>query len=239
MSRSNKTTSKGDIFKTKTGDLRVIEYVNAKEILVEFIDGKSSPFWAHIGNLRKGKYKNKYYPSVCNIGYIGEGASASENTEALYTWRRMLRRVYSTKERLRRPNTLDLKLQESWHNFQNFLIWYNLNYIEGFELDKDILRQGNNIYSEEMCCFLPREINTKYPKRYSISDKVYPTKDKNILQVTTTYLFNKRVTLRGKNRKLLKNIKELDTRLMLFRLVKKYKNISVKAKLALLSWRNP
>lgn len=39
-----------------------------------------------------------------------------------------------------------------------FKEWFDLNYIDGWELDKDILGD-DSIYSPETCCFVPRIIN--------------------------------------------------------------------------------
>jgi len=41
----------------------------------------------------------------------------------------------------------------------NFAAWYEINYIEGFHLDKDIICPDCKMYSPENCAFVPREIN--------------------------------------------------------------------------------
>jgi hypothetical protein len=46
-----------------------------------------------------------------------------------------------------------------WHSFQNFAEWFNENYIDGWELDKDILVKGNKVYGPDTCCFVPKEVN--------------------------------------------------------------------------------
>lgn len=48
-----------------------------------------------------------------------------------------------------------------------------------FEIDKDLIVLGNSHYSPDFCCYLPREINTRLPKRYGSFDKVYYYSDKN------------------------------------------------------------
>ena len=41
----------------------------------------------------------------------------------------------------------------------NFSIWYDTNFIPGWELDKDIRIKGNRQYSPSTCMFVPKEIN--------------------------------------------------------------------------------
>lgn len=49
---------------------------------------------------------------------------------------------------------------EEWRYFPKFKEWFNLNYIKGWEIDKDVLFKGNKLYSPETCCFLPKEVNS-------------------------------------------------------------------------------
>lgn len=48
---------------------------------------------------------------------------------------------------------------DEWLYFSNFKKWFDENYIEGFQLDKDIIIRGNKVYSPQTCCFVPKEIN--------------------------------------------------------------------------------
>lgn len=66
----------------------------------------------------------------------------------------MLCRCYSNPA----PTYLDVEVDSSWHDFQIFAEWFELNNVEGWDLDKDLLGNGK-LYSENFCCFLPREIN--------------------------------------------------------------------------------
>ena len=47
------------------------------------------------------------------------------------------------------------------------------NYIEGFDIDKDILIQGNKVYSPDTCCFVPHEINSFF-RKYAKGKKTLP-----------------------------------------------------------------
>lgn len=79
-------------------------------------------------------------------------------------WRLMLMRCYSTKFHKRQPTYISCTVCKDWLLFSNFKKWHDNNYIEGYQLDKDILFKGNKIYSPETCCFVPHEINTLFIK---------------------------------------------------------------------------
>jgi hypothetical protein len=55
---------------------------------------------------------------------------------------------------------------EKWYNFQNFGDWYELNIPlgSGLHIDKDILFNGNMLYSEETCVAVPSYINNIFKK---------------------------------------------------------------------------
>ena len=98
---------------------------------------------------------------VYGVGYIGQGKYKSK-TNIFHTWRSMLRRCYSEVYQAKKPTYIGCVVDEHWHCFQNFAQWYEKNYIEGFELDKDILCKGCKVYSESTCCFVPHEINSLF-----------------------------------------------------------------------------
>lgn len=56
---------------------------------------------------------------------------------------------------------------EEWWNFSNFREWYRDNTIEGrkFDLDKDILVQGNNVYGPDTCSLVTHYANTIFQRR--------------------------------------------------------------------------
>lgn len=75
-------------------------------------------------------------------------------------WSAMLYRCYYKKFHERENTYSDCYVCEEWKYLSNFKKWFDENYIEGCELDKDLLSNGNKIYSPQTCCFLPKEINT-------------------------------------------------------------------------------
>jgi len=75
------------------------------------------------------------------------------------TWKGMLERCYSSKCHSKRPTYIGCTVAPEWLYFSNFKKWYDENYKEGFELDKDILVEGNKVYSPDTCRFVPQNIN--------------------------------------------------------------------------------
>lgn len=73
-------------------------------------------------------------------------------------WRYMLQRCLSEKYKINQPTYRGCKVDDSWLVFSNFKKWFDLNYTDGWELDKDILGDGT-IYSKETCCFIPKYLN--------------------------------------------------------------------------------
>lgn len=75
-------------------------------------------------------------------------------------WKAMLARCYGKRHSKNELAYNDCCVCEDWKYFSKFKKWFDKNYIEGYQLDKDILVKGNKIYSPQTCCFIPLEINT-------------------------------------------------------------------------------
>lgn len=82
-------------------------------------------------------------------------------TKAYRVWLAMLTRCYDKKSQKRQPTYIGCSVDSRWHDFQDFADWFYSNpYSDfGYQLDKDLLIDGNKIYSPETCCFVPQEIN--------------------------------------------------------------------------------
>lgn len=118
--------------------------------------------------IQQGRIKNPYYTSVYGVGYFGEGNHFSKldgvKTKSYQTWVSMLSRCYDEKFQERHPTYIGCRVDEHWHNFQNFAQWFESRYKDGFELDKDILVKGNKIYSPKTCCLIPQKINRLFSR---------------------------------------------------------------------------
>lgn len=164
----------GKFFKTNLGGFcEVIEYNNYDDIVIRFLDKSAHEVKTGVSQLKCGVVKNPYYPKIYGVGYIGVGVHKSREGGVLNktynTWAGMLGRVYCEKSQLLNPSYIGCSVVEHWHNFQNFAEWYESQkfYGVGYHLDKDILFEGNKIYSPETCCLVPRKINNLLVSKFS------------------------------------------------------------------------
>lgn len=69
------------------------------------------------------------------------------------------------------PTYSDCSCSESFAVFNTFKKWYvnQVGYDKQYHIDKDLLFEGNKIYSENTCILLPREINVLFKVTYSSS----------------------------------------------------------------------
>ena len=81
MSINKPSVKVGDVFKTKTGDCKIVEYYSATNVIVEFLDEHKYQCKVEVGQLKKGKVRNVFYPSICDIGFLGEGVHNSKTPE--------------------------------------------------------------------------------------------------------------------------------------------------------------
>lgn len=93
------------------------------------------------------------------VAYNDVPNAIKEHRTAYIKWRGMLERCYDNDYQSKHPTYRGCSVCEDWLVFSNFLNWFNSNYIEGYHLDKDIIEQGNRVYSPDTCCFVPQEIN--------------------------------------------------------------------------------
>ena len=74
-------------------------------------------------------------------------------------WKSMLERCYSAKFQERQPTYKGCTVSEDWLTFSNFRKWMEAQDFVGKQLDKDLLFEGNKVYSAETCVFVSRAVN--------------------------------------------------------------------------------
>lgn len=74
-------------------------------------------------------------------------------------WKNMIMRCYSSKYQERCPTYRGCSVSEEWLTFTVFKNWMETQDWEDKQLDKDLLFEGNKIYSPESCVFVTRMVN--------------------------------------------------------------------------------
>lgn len=77
----------------------------------------------------------------------------------------MITRCYSKKYHKRKPHYLDVYVCEQWLIFSNFRKWIVeqeliVGDLSNYHLDKDILSEGNKLYSPDNCVFVHHKVNS-------------------------------------------------------------------------------
>ena len=168
--------------------MKIVRYGNYDDIDIEFMDEfhyiKEHQLYA---NFKTGGVKNPYDRTICGVGYIGVGkyktGTNTKHTEEYQNWTCMIRRCYDEKLKERYSAYYgDCFVCEEWHNFQNFAKWWNENIYrvgaERMHLDKDILFDGNRMYSPNTCVISPQRINMlfmKKPNKYNLPNGIKPS----------------------------------------------------------------
>lgn len=171
INKRYKTEKVGEINTNTQGcQMKIIEYKEAKDIIVEFQDNIKYQKKTSYNHFLEGKVKNPYFNSVYGVGYLGDINNINRN--AYKTWLNMLRRCYN--EKYKKNNVItykDVIVCDEWLCYKNFEKWFDENYYslgsETMCLDKDILNKKSNIYSPQTCLFVPLAINDLFIYKYS------------------------------------------------------------------------
>lgn len=75
-------------------------------------------------------------------------------------WTSMLTRCYSTKFHEKYPTYKGCAVFEEWLTFSNFKKWMKYQDYIDKHLDKDLIEEGNKVYSPEKCLFLSHTVNS-------------------------------------------------------------------------------
>lgn len=77
-----------------------------------------------------------------SCSYINLGGIQIEH-QFYHKWRSMIARCYDQNTQKRQPSYEGCTVSEEWVLLSNFKTWFELWYKDGFELDKDLLMDGN------------------------------------------------------------------------------------------------
>ena len=149
-----------EIYPSKNcGDMVVKKYVNSSEVHVEFLNTGAIAI-ARACAVKAGTVKDKMHPSVYGVGFIGYGKFKpfvkNKISRSYRVWVDMMARCYSEYYKTNYPTYSECKVFDGWKNYQVFANWFEENYIEGYQLDKDIKISGNKYYSPDTCIFVSK-----------------------------------------------------------------------------------
>lgn len=167
-------------------DYSKVKYINAKtKVCITCLE--HGDYWQSPNNHINGQgcpicgrhKKNKIF-GVAIFDYNNIIKKNTIEYKTYTVWYSMIRRCYSYIYQKNKPTYEGCTVCDEWLYFSNFKKWYDENYIEGFQLDKDIIIRGNKVYSPETCCFVPKEINiifqNKSKRIYDLPIGVYKTR---------------------------------------------------------------
>lgn len=156
--------SVGKEFVSKYGTARIIENLGKQRVKIKWLDQYGYEHIVKTSNLKDGKVQNPYAPMTKGVGFIGVGEyTPAKNKREHSVWSSMLIRAYDNEYKDWKPSYATVSVCADWLSFQNFARWCNLQagfFEGGYHLDKDLLLQGNQVYSPETCRFVPAYVNT-------------------------------------------------------------------------------
>ena len=152
-----------------SGEFKILKYNDTANVEIQFLK-TGFETTVRLGNIKSGKVKDPYLPSVYGEGILGTKYLPSINgvqTKEYKLWTHMLERCYSDAYQKKRPTYEGCEVSDKFKSYEYFYEWCHSQIgfgVEGWHLDKDLLVKGNKVYSEDSCVFLPSEINSLLTK---------------------------------------------------------------------------
>mgnify|MGYP003649546501 CR=1 FL=1 len=117
--------------------------------------------------LSLAKRSASYGIAINDADYLVEQIVKGKRVTCPYyrKWHSMIERCYSVAYQEKYPAYKGCTVATNWLIFTNFKKWMKGQDWEFKQLDKDILSQGNKIYSESNCIFVPQSINSLFITR--------------------------------------------------------------------------
>lgn len=113
----------------------------------------------------------KLHKLICGVVYndanyqVGIYANIAGKRKRLWacpiyqSWMEMIKRCYSANIQAKQPTYIGCTVAPEWHSFMAFRAWMIKQEWKGNQLDKDILIQGNKVYSSDTCVFVSQKLN--------------------------------------------------------------------------------
>lgn len=165
-----KTLDLSKIYNSKGyGDFVVLEDNTSRDVKIKFLF-TGFEYSTRSSDVKKGSVYDPYFPTKYGVGFLGEGRyhCSKRNIKGLisapyayYAWDGMLSRAYNNDAvEYQSYGGRGVFVNSLWYNFQNFARWYSENKLEDYyEVDKDILIEGNLEYGPDTCVMVPNYLN--------------------------------------------------------------------------------
>lgn len=163
----------GKIYKNNSGDEFVVLDKEARKsrmwVLIKFL-ATASTRWVIESNASRGKVRDFYKRTRYGVGYLGElDKKVPYYKQAKQLWANMMKRCYCDKD-AKGYYKWGTEVAPRWHCLANFI--EDLPHLENFDkwlaqketgvnynLDKDFLAPGCNVYSPDTCMFVDEHTN--------------------------------------------------------------------------------
>ena len=163
----------GKVCKSKSsGDFKILKYNDTRNVEIQFLKTGYETV-VQLGDIKSGYVKDRYLPSVYGVGVVGtkyQPTINGVNTKEYELWRGMLKRCYSDVYKKKHPTYIGCEVSDKFKSYEYFYEWCHKQIgfgVKCWQLDKDLLVKGNKVYSENVCVFIPKEINQLLTKRAS------------------------------------------------------------------------
>lgn len=113
-------------------------------------------------------------------------------------WKAIIQRCYDPKRLAIDPQYKGCTVSDDWLLFSNFYKWVKNSDWEGKQIDKDCIKTGNKIYSEETCIFVTQKINSLIRRTISRPHDL-PT---GVTKIKLTGKYTAFCSIDGKNKRL-------------------------------------
>lgn len=112
---------------------------------------------------------------ILGVGYSSTYLSNEDKSTVSYKmWMKMVHKCYSESDYIKKKYKKS-ECCNSWLDYQNFLRWFNKNYIENqgvsMFLTKCVISKGNTMYNPNNCAIVPKEIFDYLERAYENIDK--------------------------------------------------------------------
>ena len=162
--------------------MRIIEYNDDDDLVIEFQDKYRAKVHTKYGLFESSNVKNPYHPTIFGVAIVGNKYPTRKHGKYIKeyeTWTGMLDRCFNDKLKEKYPTYHNVTCCEEWLLYENFYEWIHSqsNYDKWlvgkkWEMDKDIICNGNKTYSPDSCFLVPNYVNVLFTKSSAARGKL-------------------------------------------------------------------